>query len=601
LGEKMIKKKLFFSLLISLILFYSYVIFNHHFYWMFPKTIVFIISVIYVLIASFILYKLIPEDLLKKIKFPRPKISKTLMVFFVFILALNIFLILENPILRNSDEMTHIYRGQIGLASVANLFGIENSYTEGFERCNFNRYPPLGMLIQSLSILLFGVFSIPFRFSLVNSFEEFFYVSNFSVRFPSLIFSALSLIFLYLLTKEIFNKRTAIIATLSLALIPTYLLLTASAHLAAGEIFFILSSVYFYIRYLKSNESKYLILSGILVGIGMLYKEPILFVGIAISLSLLLNKHFFKEKIVQLIHFNLPLALIALPYYLGAVILGKCLINDSPFRLFNIPTFLSYIWVTLELITILIVFFIIFLIKFLIDKKNRKKLMPFLTPLTIICIIWFVFFSSYYDWKPNETGLVVGRLVLGVVPFIVLIAAAGLDFLVSKVNKNTRRILLAIYFITLIMISGYTIIAAENNNTQIETLNMVVKDIAIHNIRNNKYPYEETIEYLSEILEEDEQVYVYINFYNLDKSIIKFYALHKGVLKDNLYRVPNKDELKDPGELIDRMNGLGIKYALVLAKEQEKVPALDNPKFKLDRVFTFGENQIRIYQIGSQY
>jgi len=140
-----------------------------------------------------------------------------------------------------------------------------------------------------------------------------------SSRLLSIIFGSLSILALYFLAKEMFNKKIALIASLLLTFSAYHILMTLT-ELDIAMMFFILLSSYFLIKYLKEGELKYHIIATILLGIGILVKNiGALFIPAYLILIFLYPKIKNKEKILSkkniklLLIFLLIMFIIAIP------------------------------------------------------------------------------------------------------------------------------------------------------------------------------------------------------------------------------------------------------------------------------------------------
>ncbi len=96
-------------------------------------------------------------------------------------------------------------------------------------------------------------------------------VGDFSARFVALILGSFSIIIMFLFVKEVFNERVGLIAAFLLAFSPFHIIETVP-EMDVATMFFVLFSMYFFIKALKQNKNKYFIFSGILLGCGILIK-----------------------------------------------------------------------------------------------------------------------------------------------------------------------------------------------------------------------------------------------------------------------------------------------------------------------------------------
>ncbi|MCK4338244.1 MAG: glycosyltransferase family 39 protein, partial [Candidatus Aminicenantes bacterium] len=91
--------------------------------------------------------------------------------------------------------------------------------------------------------------------------------SEFVVRFPSVIFFVLSILGCFLVAKVIFDKKVALLAALFFALSPLQLQYAQEARMYSMCQFFILMSLYFFIKALKTHKPKFWIAYIVMTGL----------------------------------------------------------------------------------------------------------------------------------------------------------------------------------------------------------------------------------------------------------------------------------------------------------------------------------------------
>ncbi|OGE70975.1 hypothetical protein A2617_01165 [Candidatus Daviesbacteria bacterium RIFOXYD1_FULL_41_10] len=145
-------------------------------------------------------------------------------------------------------------------------------------------------------------------------------------RFYSALFSTLSLPIIYLIAKKFMDKKYALLATILAALTPG---LIQQAHFLTPEsalIFFLLASLFFVLHFLQTQNTRYLPLAAVSLGLGLAVKVsavvflPVIFLAI-IARTWPNPLHFLKLTLI-----TFPFALIA--FFLGA-----------PFVFFDFPSF----------------------------------------------------------------------------------------------------------------------------------------------------------------------------------------------------------------------------------------------------------------------
>lgn len=120
----------------------------------------------------------------------------------------------------------------------------------------------------------------PLYYVLLKGFSYFFNYSVFGIRLFSAIFGLASVWATYLLAKELFNKRTALYASLIATISPLAIQYSQEARMYAMLVFLILLASYFFVKGLKTGKSRYFIWWGVITGLSML----IHYIGIIFSL-----------------------------------------------------------------------------------------------------------------------------------------------------------------------------------------------------------------------------------------------------------------------------------------------------------------------------
>jgi len=154
----------------------------------------------------------------------------------------------------------------------------------------------------------------PIWFFLTDLSYKIFGISMFSARFLSVLFGSLSILILYLIVKLLYNKKIALISSV-LITFSSFHILMSLAEMDVTMIFFVLLSLYFFIKHLKENENKDFILSTIFLGISILVKQiSIMFIP-ALIIYYIYHKIKLKEKIdyKKILIFVLILFIISVP------------------------------------------------------------------------------------------------------------------------------------------------------------------------------------------------------------------------------------------------------------------------------------------------
>ena len=307
-----------------------------------------------------------------------------------------------------------------------------------------------------------------------------------SLYFINLSFSILAIFGIYKITKELFNKKIGQITFLLCFFNPIFF-----GHMAmnSNDTILAFSNIWFFytvLKYFKNQEkinkkNKYVILSGLSLGLGIGVRYSFIVTLIPIFLFLLLEifylkilvskrfskKIFFQDFIKVLIiayffmvlfwphtHQNIfilpfKIALESLSFGFGVPLI---LFNGEIFQSHVLPK--SYILINLfykmpEFVILSFILFICFFFK--IGPYFKKKIKGFYSKILLIFIIIlfpsFLFFASSY-------GIYDGiRLFLYIIPYICIIPAILIFFLLKMIKDNLYKfifaflILLQIFFL----------------------------------------------------------------------------------------------------------------------------------------------------------
>jgi hypothetical protein len=185
------------------------------------------------------------------------------------------------------DEVTHFNGGTLLLR------GDFNTYF------NFNAfYPPLYDLVTA------GFFSVAG-------------INVFSGRFVAVVFSILSLFAVFEFTYRNYGPKTALLASAFLGLMPGYFWLSRMAMIETMLVFFFTISTLFFLSWLRTHQDKFLILSGLTLGLGILTKYQMIIVGaIMINGIFILGRNYLKKRLRRCPLLILAAAAIVIPWIL---------------------------------------------------------------------------------------------------------------------------------------------------------------------------------------------------------------------------------------------------------------------------------------------
>jgi len=110
----------------------------------------------------------------------------------------------------------------------------------------------------------------PLYYVALKFFSAFFNYSVFGIRFFSAIFGVLCVWAVYLVAKELFDRKVALWSAFVVSVSPFAIQYSQEARMYSMLVFLILISVYFFLVGLRTNKIKYFILWGIFMGLSML-------------------------------------------------------------------------------------------------------------------------------------------------------------------------------------------------------------------------------------------------------------------------------------------------------------------------------------------
>ena len=306
-------------------------------------------------------------------------------------------------------------------------------------------------------------------------------VNVLGLRFLAVLFGSLSIILIYLVGKEVFDKQVALIAAFLLT-VSSYSILISIGSMDVPMAFFSLFSMYFLILFFKTNSSKYFVFTWISLGIAIMIKQiALLFIPAFILFSLFYNKKNNNSwKISQLIYAALIIVLMVTPVlaYNHLLYKDKGLVDMQFSRFFgiaeekyqdisatlkpfslktllishdgDIPGFLIALKFIYSFESLFISLFAVLGIFIVVSSKRQFKWLLFLSLL-----FPFIFLAG--------TSLLSNHFVFTAF-FLSLFSAKGIDFLSDKFKEpgNKKRIIFII-LILVIFSSAFQVYKYNNN------------------------------------------------------------------------------------------------------------------------------------------
>ncbi len=333
-------------------------------------------------------------------------------------IILAIFLVLLAAVYWNSRQHLLTYDDYRDMHLGKNLLGGQYSF---FGDAYF-KHPPLYMMILATSFAIFGFG------------EDAGYV-------VSILFALATLVVTFLFAKRVTNTKIAFAAIAILAVNPWFVQFARDLRFEMATTFFFLLSLYTYWRFLEASNKKYLIASGVSIGLGLLTKSFIFLLFPAYLLFVILlaykKKYNFIKGFLQLMVMTVVAFLVYSPWIIYTSLnhgpsqltaqieefTGK--LSWAPdyvppplyFYIFQLPDIITYPVLMLSLIGIVYFF----------KHKSRSLL------LILSWIFVYFIFVSIMGWKE-------GRFLVYLIPGFAILAASGLNWILQKIKVNLQKI-----------------------------------------------------------------------------------------------------------------------------------------------------------------
>jgi len=417
------------------------------------------------------------------------------------------------------------YRGCLGVIAIFFIYFLVRLYHLGYHdlwydeiySVNYAQHPwnnwnaPLYWIFMHFWINLFGI-------------------SEFSLRFPSLIFNFLTVILVFLLGKNIFNKKISILASFLIGFSPFHIWYAQEARDYSMVLFFGTLSSYVLFKAIKEETFK-LWLFFILVSIAGIYTNYFyIFLFIAQGLYIIFFKRFklnFKEIIFFLIvilfflhympKFLSKFYFVWRGFWIPKPTWKSLIITLENFSLGYNGSYILYI-----ISNILSVIFFISAVWAVHKNKFKESfifcLSLFVLPITLCFIFSRIFFSVYLD-----RGLIIFS------PYYYLILSLGII--------NINRILRVGLFTILVLILSISVYRYFND--------LMFEPIAHHIGTYIKKPIKSVVRFLSENVKRKEDIVAFTNvstmpgidFYS-HKKISPFYYIFNPKFPDTSSKRP---------------------------------------------------------------
>ena len=332
-------------------------------------------------------------------------------------------------------------------------------------------------LIKEGSFMFRGAFSYyrGWTYSILVALSFFFFgISEFSLRLPGVILGTLTIIPLYLLTKEFTNKKLALIASIFLALFTWHIFYSRWARHYILASFFMVYSIYYTYLFFKTSRKKYSVYSILTTGLVVItVKELILLPLFYIGVFILYRNLKIKLKDISLIFsYLVPCGITLLIPEKSIIVATQIGVQPEPLLykafawILNWANYQDYKLYFIDIIynsyPTLLVFILIF--TFLAISKIDKVKSPIIAPLFIFILMNII--GRGKTWSIRQMSFLFPIFIFYLVICLAFLSKkrllVGLIIFLTIVNSFNLYALYSINYGTPVKGSIFELTSAEN-------------------------------------------------------------------------------------------------------------------------------------------
>jgi len=389
-------------------------------------------------------------------------------------------------------------------------------------------------------------------------------------RITAVIFGLLSILTIFEFTNKTYGPKTALLASIMLGVTPGFFWLSRTAMLETMMTFLFSLSLMFFFLWLRLNDKKMLIATGLVLGVGFLAKYQILVAAIVMLFGILfLSRDKLKIKISRFLLILLISAALVVPWLI--IVIQTYGLNQFSELLYVIQVggenrpeysgrFFAPIFYLLEMTfpfegipvhPVSIGVFILGMLGIALWVWRRN-------PQDKYFLLWFLIIYIFFTILPNKHW----RYVTLLFPVIAISASSFIIFAFNKisiiwkkpVNYNKDRFSKILAFIFILIVSVATVYSGYN------TYQMTSRD-QVH------IPIEEITNYAIENMNENESLMIIYPFNLLNIDMMNFYIWSQNK-NNNVYQYPELPvDVYNPSfnisELIELCEENNVKYTII--------------------------------------
>lgn len=355
------------------------------------------------------------------------------------------------------------------------------------------RYPPVSKYLYLISYLIGGI-------------------THYGPRTVQLIFYLLTAVYIYRIINLYFDKNISLFGASIYLFSPLSFYFAHTAEIASGLAFFITVISFHFLRYLKVEDFRDLILTSFLIGIGFLYKRDVSLMFFVCTIYIILYGRIKRRERLKREIQILSLSLLSIiPWMIidRFFTWRKYSIHWS--HLFSVDTAFKYLLLLkIQLWEFLFLLFLFSLILHLITKRDNLNLF-----LGLLFISFYLFYTLDYTAKYE-----VHRFDLVFYPLISIILSQFMDTIGKRVRWRHFYILSFTFLIIYLLVLN---------------LNGPLRNTRLFEVRTLKFPSKEAIKWIKNNINENEKILTlrilpakfYIDKLNIktDKVVVLWYVI----------------------------------------------------------------------------
>src|SRR3989338_2464385 len=260
-----------------------------------------------------------------------------------------------------------------------------------------------------------------------------------SLKFIVTLFSIAGIFFTYLIIKDMYDKKTAIITTLLLSVFWMHLFYSARILVDVPSLTMWTVILYFFWKAVNTHQSKYYALTGILIALGTLLRFPTLIIGAVILIYLLATERhkFLLDKNFWIMGAG-SIAII-IPYFIWATLkFGNPIYQfvyggGAAGQAIGLPSILTYLNLFPFYFQIPgIIIFVIGLFYFATQTRAEERYIMFIFPAAFLIITRGLFYIENFVKKLNLNLAKIITIVL-----IVIMVLMQINFANTSIVKSS--------------------------------------------------------------------------------------------------------------------------------------------------------------------